>query len=156
MKYDVYRRPSMVDFLWVLGQLPEEEVEQFEIFTGHNLVIDEVAATFYGRQTSWVLTADKEPIVIAGYDELRPGVWQDWLFSTPAAWSEAHWRTVTRRCRAGMDAMLEAGAHRLQCVSLASRIQAHRWYRPLGLEQEGVLRGYGVNGEDAIMFARVR
>jgi hypothetical protein len=55
-----------------------------------------------------------------------------------------------------MDFMLRETAHRLQCVSLASRIHAHRWYRPLGLRLEGTLAGYGVNGEDALMYSRLR
>jgi hypothetical protein len=93
--------------------------------------------------------------VVAGFDQIRPGVWQDWLLSTPAAWDK-YWRSVTKISRRVMDEMLQQGAHRLQCVSLASRIHAHRWYRPLGLEREGLLRAYGVNGEDAVMYSRLR
>jgi hypothetical protein len=125
MTLTVYRNPTLVDFLRVANELPPDEREQFEAFTGE------------------------------AFNQLRPGVWQDWMFSTPEAWSK-HWRGVTKIARRVMDFMLQGEAHRLQCVSLASRIHAHRWYRPLGLEQEGTLRGYGVNGEDAIMFARLR
>lgn len=152
----VYKNPQLVDFIQVCRQLPTDEIEQFEAFTGEPFNPDLVAAAYALRPgPAWVLTADNEPIVIAGFDMLRPGVWQDWMFSTPVAW-EKHWRTVTKYCRKTMDAMLQSGAHRLQCVSLASRIHAHRWYRPLGLVLEGTLHGYGVNGEDAFMFARLR
>jgi len=99
--------------------------------------------------------AGDEPILVAGFSELRPGVYQDWALTTPEAWT-THWRSVTKMARRVMDEMLRRGAHRLQCVSLASRIHAHRWYRPLGLELEGTLRSYGANGEDALMFSRLR
>jgi hypothetical protein len=48
------------------------------------------------------------------------------------------------------------GARRLECVSLASRSQAHRWYATIGLTFEGTLRQYAANGEDAKLFSRVR
>lgn len=155
-KIVVYAKPTLLDFLRVCSQLPEDEREQYECFTGEAFEYERVAAAYSLRGCPmWVLTIDDEPIVIAGFDRIREGVWQDWLFSTPAAW-DTHWRTVTKYAKKVMDAMLRGEAHRLQCVSLASRIHAHRWYRPLGLELEGTLRGYGVHGEDALMFSRLR
>jgi hypothetical protein len=156
-KFAVHRNPNLGDFVAVCLQLPADEREQFEAFTGNPYDPGQVAAAFSLRAgPSWVITADEIPIVVAGFDLIRPGVWQDWLFSTPQAWDAQHWRSVTKICRKAMDALLRGDAHRLQCVSLASRIHAHRWYRPLGLELEGTLRGYGVNGEDALMFSRLR
>ena len=152
----VYRNPTLVDFLRVANELPLDEREQFEAFTGEAFDPERIAAAYVlAPGPQWVICAGDKPIVVAGFKEIRSGVWQDWMFSTPEAWSK-HWRGVTKIARRVMDFMLQGEAHRLQCVSLASRIHAHRWYRPLGLEQEGTLRGYGVNGEDAIMFARLR
>ena len=157
VKHAVFREPRLLDFLMVCRHLPDDEIEQFEAFTGQKYDPDEVAALYHLRPgPKWVLTADGEPIVIAGFDMLRPGVWQDWLFSVPAAWEPANWRFVTKTSRRVMDAMLQGTAHRLQCISLASRVHAHRWYRPLGLELEGTLRSYGIHGEDAKMFSRLR
>lgn len=154
--FAVYKAPKLGDFYTVCTRLPEDEREQFEAFSGEKFDPERIAAAYSLRAgPSWVLTADGFPLLVAGFDMIRPGVWQDWLFSTPEAW-DRHWRTVTKYCRRAMDAMLRSGAHRLQCVSLASRIHAHRWYRPLGLELEGTLRGYGVHGEDALMFSRLR
>jgi hypothetical protein len=151
-----YKDPGLVDFLQVAHKLPEDEREQYEAFAGEPFNPERVAAAYSLRPgPRWVLVAGGEPIVVAGFDMIRPGVWQDWLFSTPEAWT-VHWRSVTKISRRVMDAMLRTSAHRLQCVSLASRIHAHRWYRPLGLELEGTLRGYGVNGEDALIFSRLR
>jgi hypothetical protein len=152
----IYRSPQLVEFIMICNRLPDDERGQYEAFTGEAYDPDRVAASHFLRGgPSWVVVADGEPIVIAGFDMVRDGVWQDWLLSTPVAW-ERHWRPVTRLARHVMDFMLQGPARRLQCVSLASRIHAHRWYRPLGLRLEGTLSGYGVNGEDALMFSRLR
>lgn len=156
MTLRVFSNPTLADFYMVCHRIPEDEREQAEAFTGRVYDPEATAAAYSLRDgPKWVIANDEGPIIVAGFDMVRPGVWQDWLFSVPEAWDK-HWRSVTKICRRVMDAMLRADAHRLQCVSLASRIHAHRWYRPLGLQLEGTLRGYGVNGEDALMFARLR
>jgi hypothetical protein len=152
----LYRNPSLVEFILVCNRVPDDEREQFEAFAGEPFTPERAAASFYLRGgPCWSIVANGEPIVVAGFDMLRPGVWQDWMLSTPEAWS-THWRSVTKLSKRVMDFMLRETAHRLQCVSLASRIHAHRWYRPLGLRLEGTLAGYGVNGEDALMYSRLR
>lgn len=151
----LYQNPQLVDFLQVMSALRADELAQYEAFSGEEFNAQRVAA-FMALQTGprWVVVRGDTPVAVAGFDLIRPGVWQDWMFSTDGAWEPGAWRSVTKHVRKGMTAMLQSGAHRLQCVSLASRVQAHAWYRVLGLRQEGVLRRYGVNGEDAIMFAR--
>lgn len=157
IEYMVYKNPTLTDYMQVLPMLPVDEIEQYEAFSGETFDAERLAAIYSLHQgPRWVLTADGSPIVIAGFDEIRKGVWQDWLFSTPAAWSPAHWKRVTKECKRTMTVMLQTVAHRLQCVSLASRLDAHRWYGAIGLELEGPLRRYGAGGQDALMFSRVR
>lgn len=157
MTVSIIQGALLTDLLWVCSQLPEDEREQYRAFCGAAYNPDDAAAMFYLRQgPKWTVLAGNEAILVAGFDQLRPGVWQDWALTSPKAWTPESWRSVTRSARKVMDWMLQNGAHRLQCVSLASRIHAHRWYRPLGLELEGTLRSYGVNGEDAMMFSRLR
>jgi hypothetical protein len=156
MKFEVFKQPTLSDLLLICDRLPEDEREQWEAFTGSKYDRDTLAVSLHNRTPSWVLCCDGNPICAAGYDYIRPGVWQDWMINTPEAFGQ-HWRTTTKHVKRGMDAMLDqTDAHRLQCVSLASRIHAHRWYAVLGLAPEGTLRAYGANGEDAIMFARVK
>lgn len=156
MKIELLRNPTLFDFIEVCYQLPEDEREQYEAFTGAPYDANVVATQFFMKAgPKWVVTADDKPIVIAGFDCIRPGVWQDWMFSTPAAWDK-HWRAVTKKACVVMAGMLKKDAHRLQCISLASRIHAHRWYRVLGLVLEGELEGYGVNGENALIFKRMK
>lgn len=156
MTVKVSRGVTLIDLLQICFQLPPDEREQYEAFTGESYLPETLAVRLYSAAgPKWTITADDVPVFAAGFLELRPGVWQDWAATTPAVWAD-HWRPVTRIVRGVMDEMLQTRAHRLQCVSLASRVLAHRWYGPLGLEREGPLRGYGANGEDAIMFARLR
>lgn len=156
-EYVVYKDPTIIDYLKVLPRLCADEIEQYEAFAGEKYAPDKVAAIYSLQQgPRWVLTADDVPIVIAGFDEIRSGVWQDWFFSVPEAWSPEHWRKVTRESKRKMDVMLQMVAHRLQCVSLASRTRAHRWYGALGLQEGSLLPQYGAERQDAIMFHRVR
>ena len=153
----LYTNPQLADFYMVCHALCEDEREQYRAFAGEDYDPATMAAAYFLRDCpKWVLVGESGPLVIGGFDMIRPGVWQDWLFSTPEAWSPPYWRSVTKACRRVMDGMLNSQAHRLQCLSLASRTRAHEWYRPLGLRLEGTLREYGVNGEDALMFARLR
>ena len=147
---------TLLDMLMVCSAIPKDEQDQFEAFAGMDYDYEFAAMHWYQTPgPKWTIVAYGRPIVVAGFTALRPGVWQDWLFSTPLAW-EGYWRSVTKFSKRVMDEMLQGGAHRLQCVSLASRIQAHKWYGALGLGLEGTLRGYGARGEDALMFSRLR
>lgn len=157
IKIELFQKPTLSDYLMICDRLPVDEREQYEAFTGQSYDRDIMATGLYQKTgPAWLLTANGIPLCAAGYDYIRPGVWQDWMVNTPEAFGE-HWRTVTKHCRRGMTALLDqTSAHRLQCVSLANRKVAHKWYAVLGLASEGTLKNYGANGEDAIMFARVK
>lgn len=156
MSLTLYKKASLTDLLIICHRLPEDERDQYEAFTGRPYDSQEMALGCAVRTgPSWVLYCDEGPLCAAGFDYLRPGVWQDWMVSTPECWTK-HWRGVTKNVKRVMDAMLTTEAHRLQCVSLRSRIHAHRWYEVLGLTLDGPLPGYGAHGEDALMFSRLK
>lgn len=148
---------SLIDAILVCNRVPEDEREQYTVFTGQPYNMEDAAISAVSAPgVKWTIMDDERtPIAIGGFVPLRPGVLQDWMHSTPLAW-DRHGRAVTRLCRRVMDELLRTDAHRLQCVSLRSRTAAHRWYGALGLELEGTLCGYGTNGEDALIFSRVR
>lgn len=150
----LYRNPKIVDFLNVCFKLRADEREQVEAFTGQPYDAESLAVQHACKTgPMWMLCDDDRPLAIAGFDYIRPGVWQDWMLGTDEAWAN-YWRFIHKNTKRAMDKMLEQDAHRLQCVSLASRIHAHRWYAVLGLAPEGTLHGYGAKGEDFIMFAK--
>lgn len=149
-------KPLLADYLYVCHRLPDDEKQQWVAFSdGQPFDADRMALHLASNPgPKWVLVKQSgEPLVIGGFTYLRPEVWQDWLIGTPEAW-EHHWRSISKHCRRVMDAMLKTEAHRIQCVSLASRTKAHAWYRVLGYRFEAILRKYGANGEDAVMYAR--
>lgn len=157
MTFTLYRDPTLLDLLDVCHRLPADEREQIEAFTGGPYNVETYAAAYHLKSCpKWVLCNGTQALAVAGFDLVRPGVWQDWMFSTPEAWTPENWRTTTRYVRRVMNAMLKTEAHRLQCISLASRIQAHAWYRTLGLVYESTLESYGANGENALMFRRLK
>ncbi len=152
----VLQPPSIVDFLTVCRQLPADERQQLEAFEGASYVPDEAAVRFAatpGPRWALVEVSSRSPIIIGGFHWVRAGVWQDWLLSTPAAW-ERHWRAVSKVCRRIIDRLLGNEANRVQCITLASRTRACEWYRLLKYEREGILRGFGAGGEDAVIYAR--
>jgi hypothetical protein len=161
MTATIYRNPKIVDILPVCFNLRADEREQIEASTGQPYDPETFAVMIANKiGPAWYMREDETGAVIAlaGFDEIRPGVWQDWMCGTDLAWDK-YGRQLTRATIKAMNEMLKGDgltsvAHRLQCVSLASRIHAHEWYAVLGLAPEGTLKGYGAHGEDFIMFAR--
>lgn len=153
---EVFTNPLLLDFIKVCIAMPQDERDQLESFSGQPYNIDSTAVgNFCVEGPKWVIKADGEPIVIGGFALQRTGVWRDFMLTTPEAWTH-HWFPVTRICRRIMNAMFASGqAHRLECVTLASRVQAIKWYRVLGYTLEATLPRYCADGKDAISFSRV-
>ncbi len=153
----IYTNPWLLDFLKVCNQLPQDEREQLEAFTGEPFTVDGAAiGNFTVPGPKWVIKDGDEPICIGGFVPQRPGVWRDFMLTTPIAW-EKHWFPITRCARRAMDAMFASKqAHRLECIAHHSREKAFKWYSVLGYHREATLHGFCANGADAISFARVR
>jgi hypothetical protein len=152
----VFNNPWMIDFLQVCSKMPQDERDQLEAFTGEPYNVDSAAiGNFMVPGPKWVIKSNDEAIAIGGFVPQRPGVWRDFMLTTPDAWDK-HWFAVTRIARRSMDAMfLSKQAHRLECVSHGVREKAFRWYKVLGYNREATLSGYCANGADAILFSRV-
>lgn len=153
----LYNDPFLLDFLKVAARMPQDEREQIEAFTGQKYDLDGIAVgNFTVPGPKFVIKADGEPICVGGFVPQRPGVFRDFMLTTPEAW-EKHWFGVTRVCRHAMDWMLNTKqAHRLECISHHSRTKAFRWYEVLGYNREATLYGFCANGADAIIFSRVK
>jgi hypothetical protein len=96
------------------------------------------------------------PVVIGGFEPVRPGVYQTWMAGTDEGWTR-YWRGITKMARQLVTHMLETDAQRVQDVALASRRRAHEWYRrALGMHYEGTHAAFYADGSDAVCYARVR
>lgn len=158
MIVNAYSNPFLLDFLIVAERAPQDERDQLEAFTGQPYNAEGAAAGAWAQPgPKWVFKTDKgQPLAVAGYVQERPGVWRDFMINTPESFGE-HWFSVTRHAIRIMNAMFLSGqAHRLECVSLASRTKAHEWYGVLGMNFEGTMHGYCASGADAVLYARCK
>jgi hypothetical protein len=157
----VFTDPLLLDYVKICVLMPQDEREQIEALVGQKYDIDSVAVgNFMVPGPKWVIKDDSNPLVVGGFRQQRPGVWRDYMLTTPEAWEKKYWFTVTRTCRRAMDVMLKTKqAHRLECIAPAARLKNRpelaKWYKFLGYHEEGTRYGYCADGSDAVSFARV-
>lgn len=97
---------------------------------------------------------DGTPVAIGGVLWLRPNVASILFFATDDF--ERIVVPLTRHVRRNVIATAkDVGAHRIECMSLASYTQMRSWVEVFGLREEARLRAYGKNGEDFISYAWV-
>lgn len=101
-----------------------------------------------------ILAGDGEPVVVGGVRLTRVGQGATWMGGTDR-WRDVV-REATRRSREVIEAVLENGTHRVETMAPAWFVEAHRWYRLLGLERVAEIDGYGAHGEPWVMFHRLR
>jgi hypothetical protein len=100
--------------------------------------------------------ADSRPLVLGGFEPVRPGVDRGWMAATSSSWDRC-WFALTREARRLMRHRFAEGVHRIEAVALASRTRTAEWFeRGLGMTREGVLRGYVADGQDAVIYSRTR
>ena len=100
--------------------------------------------------TEWNGVLDGLPVAAFGYaprGNSQPHLCSVW------AWGTERFRRVvpaiTRFCLANWPEMMaKGGIWRGEIRSLADHDIAHSWLASLGAKREGLLRSYGVNGED--------
>ncbi len=154
----IEQNPLLLDYIKVALAMPDDQKKQLENFTGHEFDIDGCAmGNFQAQGHKWVIRDEnREPLCVGGFARERPGVWRDFMLTTPAAF-EKHGFQITRICRRIMDAMFLSGeAHRVECIAPLSRQHMFKWYKILGYNKEAVLHGYCADGSDAVIFSRVQ
>jgi hypothetical protein len=155
----IYNNPLLLDFLRVCVNLPQDERDQLKALTGYEYDVDGAAIGNYSVPgPKWVAKVNDEAVCIGGFVPQRPGVWRDFMLSTPTVWE--HGFQITRICRKAINHMLANGAHRLECVvpalRLAYRPEIEKWYTAIGYKREASLWRFCADGSDAVMFSRVR
>lgn len=96
--------------------------------------------------------ADGRPVAFGATIEARPNVLTLLFFATDAFPTIALGLTRFIRQRL-FPAQRRAGAHRIECVSIDTHIDAHRWIEILGLRREAAMPGYGKDGQTFYQFA---
>lgn len=141
-------------------QLPANERALFKALTGGEFDTQEFMVTMAellgDSAHQYTIWAGDKAVAAGGFLPQRPGVFRTWFIAPEWAWAE-HGHDLTAVCRDQMVKMLDAGlAHRIETVTLADRAEARAWYERIGLTFEATLRGYGANGEDAVMYVALR
>ena len=149
---------TLVDLLIVCKGLPEDEIEQIEAFTGKAYDPEDLAVkTFTMDGIKWTCRIKEtgEPLVVAGFFQVGVSTWRSFMLANERAWAEFG-AEVTQHCKEIVDKVAESEEFiRIETMCLESRERAQKWYPSIGLEYESLLRNYGVNGENAVMYVRV-
>lgn len=95
--------------------------------------------------------ADGEPVAYAGARPDWPGVWTVFAMGTPR-WPETALELTRYVRRTMIPCLVDLGAHRAQCYSMADYGDAHRWIETLGAKREAVLRRFGRDQQDFVLF----
>jgi hypothetical protein len=152
-------RASYGDVLTVAQAMRERDYAEFSAVsaTDNREDLAKLLAERYGDRDDTLCGGDERgSICIGGTIETRPNVITLLFFATDR-FSEIGF-PMTRFIKNNLfPRYFQAGAHRIEAVSIASHHDAHRWLELLGLTPEtGPMRGYGKGGEAFIQFSMVR
>jgi hypothetical protein len=150
---------SYDDVLAVARGMRESDLEEFlavsMVDTREALAL--LLAERYGGRDDVLCgyNAAGEPVCIGGTIEGRPNVLTLLFFATDGFREVA--KPLTRFIRGNLfPRYAEAGVHRIEAISLATHVTAHRWLGALGLKQEAPpLRAYGKGREDFLQFSLI-
>jgi hypothetical protein len=151
--------PLLEDYGYVTRRMRPDEIAQYLALTGDAEFSPDgcarVLANVAGPQYVFV-DAEGAALLVGGFIPQRPGVFRAWMAGTMEGWGH-YGKTYTRIARRAIRGLLDAGAHRIEIVSLASRHAAHEWYeRGLGLRDEGLQAAWFADGQDARFHAVTR
>jgi len=157
MRKTEIRETSLIDVIQVCHDLPDDEVEQIEAFSGQPFDAQDMAVqimTTPGYRWTCYDKETKEPLVVAGFSKIGVTIWRSFMLASNKAWAD-YGVEVTLHCRRAVKNVAQGNQHiRLETMCLASRDRARAWYPRIGLEYESTLKGYGVNGETAVLYVK--
>lgn len=105
------------------------------------------------------IDAGGAPLACFGVIPVRLGVAEAWVAlsrSFPVARPNRLWVRMTRAARVGLARLLRRRYHRVQVAVPARFAEGCAWVRRLGFIEEGTMTRYGADGEDFVLFAKVR
>lgn len=154
MKVDV---PSPDRVAHVVANLRQSDVDEFlalSAATDRAALADILVEKYSEHPAGYCFLDGDEPVGVGAMIEARPNVITLMFFGTEKFAGIANPLAKFTRQRL-FPRYRDAGAHRIECVSIEGYAQMHRWIRTVGLSQEAVMPGYGKGGETFIQFAWV-
>ena len=102
----------------------------------------------------FTLEDDEEILAVGGAHILWPGVAEAWGLVSPSG--KKHGRLFARYAKRRFEGMLkENDIKRMQAPIHATDESGMRFVEWLGFEKEGLMRKYGLQGEDYVRVARI-
>lgn len=151
------RQMSLIDALVVIAAAEPDDMNQARAF-GFDGDDEQLAAFLFGSNgPKWTIASGSthSALAVGGFSRRRQGVYESWFLAHPDLWAYAA-KEATKMVRDTIRNMLQDGAHRIETVSLSNRAQAHRWYEAIGLTREAEHPGFGVSGQAAVTYVRIR
>ena len=103
---------------------------------------------------AFTLEDDEEILAVGGAHILWPGVAEAWVLVSPSG--KKHGRLFARYAKRRFEGMLkENDIKRMQATIHATDESGMRFVEWLGFEKEGLMRKYGLQGEDYVRVARI-
>lgn len=157
MKLFIRGAITLLDALVVIAAADPADLGQAHVFGFAGTAEDMAVYLRAINGPSWTIchAASGAQVAIGGFERIRSGVYRSWFIAKQTAF-ELYGREITAICARSIRTLLEDGAHRVETVSLLNRDYAHRWYEAIGLTRESESPGYGINGETAVTYVRLR
>lgn len=106
---------------------------------------------FAGKGRAFTLRAEGRVLCIMGLMEVHHQAATAWAIMASGCWG--HMGEMTIICRRYLD---DQPFRRIDMLVRAGFPAGQRWAERLGFEREAVLRAWAPDGEDMMMFARIR
>lgn len=137
-------------------QLELQASQQFELGLDEPILTAERGADLAQFGVAWTALRGEEILCCSGFREIYAGHGVAWAaFADPAVIGALAGGRITRFARETLDAQLGARFHRIEALVEADNDRAITWARRIGLEPAAVLRKYGAEARDHILFERV-
>lgn len=139
-----------------MRQKDQEEIYALRSEKEPMAITNEVMFSFeHGGIAFVAYNAAGVPVCVFGGLEKWQNVWDMFMFATDGFDEVA--TEVTKFIKRRLIGMiLKTGAHRADCMSLATHTVAHKWLEYFGFERERVAKMYGKNKEDFYCFSWLR
>jgi hypothetical protein len=137
-----------------LKMMDLREEERLFLETAHQYFY---SSAQYAEQlkTGFTALADEGPVVAAGVSNLFGGTFEAWAYTTDLI-NKYRFKIHPIVSRMFDSIFSAPSVRRVQATIAADRPDAIRWADHLGFWREGRMEGYGPNGEDFYIYARVK
>ena len=150
----IMEKVNIIPFEWYhvpTMNLRTQEREYFEMIPGH---MDRIKAQKNWGPSFSAVAEGRGIICSWGFSMLWPGVFDLWLITSKLV-EERRVQMIRQSRAAILDAAIAMKAHRFQITINPRFLHTVRFAEALYFEKEGVLKSYGPDGSDYLMYARI-